>query len=132
MQRNLRMNELQLFALSEKALNDNGLKGYLYKRSSDSGKWQCRYFVQFQNLLFYYESDSTPKPSGVIFLEVSYIEKVTPQQSSRSSSQVSHSPLLISISPLFSLSSLNRFHCHMHTHTTCMPSPCSTLSLSLP
>lgn len=85
------MNELQLFALSEKALNDNGLKGYLFKRTTESGKWQCRYFVQFQNLLFYYESDSTPKPSGVIFLEGSYLEKVTQQQSSaRNSSQVSH------------------------------------------
>jgi hypothetical protein len=81
------MNELQLFALSEKALNDNGLKGYLFKRSTDSGKWQCRYFVQFQNLLFYYESDSTTKPSGVIFLEGSYLEKVTSPSSSSSSSR---------------------------------------------
>lgn len=102
MQRSLRMNELQLFALSEKALNDNGLKGYLFKRSTDSGKWQCRYFVQFQNLLFYYESDSTSKPSGVIFLEGSYCEKVTQQQSGRNASQVSARRTVHVLIPLIS------------------------------
>jgi len=71
------MNEIQLYALSEKAVNDNGLRGYLFKRSSDTSKWQLRYFILFQNLLFYYENEqSTHKPSGVIFLEGSYCDKV--------------------------------------------------------
>ena len=91
MQRSLRMNDLQLLALSEKALTDNGLKGYLYKRTSDSGKWQCRFFVVFQNLLFYFESETAVKPSGLIFLEGSYIEKVTsnPAVNTRNPSHVS-------------------------------------------
>lgn len=86
----MRMNEIQLYALSEKALHDNGPKGYLLKRTSDSGKWQTRYFVLFQNLLFYFENDTTVKPSGIIFLEGSYCDKMVSTASSGSSSSSKH------------------------------------------
>lgn len=89
MQRSLRMNEIQLYALSEKALNDNGLRGYLFKRSSDTSKWQLRWFVLFQNLLFYYENENSNKPSGVIFLEGSYCDKVVNATATSSSSSSS-------------------------------------------
>lgn len=69
MQRSLRMNELQLLALSEKALHDNGLRGYLFKRTNENSKWQLRWFIIFQNLLFYFENENGGRPSGVIFLE---------------------------------------------------------------
>ena len=73
------MNELQLLALAEKALHDNGIRGHLFKRTSENSKWQMRYFVLFQNILFYFENESTSKPSGLIFLEGSYCDKmVTP------------------------------------------------------
>ena len=73
------MNELQLLALAEKALHDNGIRGYLFKRTSENSKWQMRYFVLFQNILFYFENDTTVKPAGLIFLEGSYCDKmVTP------------------------------------------------------
>ena len=72
----MRINEIQLLALSEKALHDNGPKGYLFKRTNENNKWQMRYFVLFQNLLFYYENDQTLKPAGIIFLEGSYIDKM--------------------------------------------------------
>lgn len=75
----MRMNELQLLALSEKALHDNGIRGYLFKRTSENSKWQLRYFVLFQNILFYFENDAATKPAGLIFLEGSYCDKmVTP------------------------------------------------------
>ncbi|KAI2806402.1 Ras protein-specific guanine nucleotide-releasing factor [Blomia tropicalis] len=75
----MRMNELQLLALAEKALHDNGIRGHLFKRTSENSKWQMRYFVLFQNILFYFENESTSKPSGLIFLEGSYCDKmVTP------------------------------------------------------
>ncbi|KAI5697974.1 hypothetical protein M8J77_013251, partial [Diaphorina citri] len=35
------------------------------------------------NLLFYYESESSNKPSGVIFLEGCYCDRVIPDKSSR-------------------------------------------------
>ncbi|XP_077555803.1 ras-specific guanine nucleotide-releasing factor 2-like [Haemaphysalis longicornis] len=76
MQRALRMNDGQLLSLSEKALHDNCLRGYLCKRTADSARWQLRWFVLYQNLLFYYESDSAARPSGVLFLEGSYCERL--------------------------------------------------------
>ncbi|XP_064474467.1 ras-specific guanine nucleotide-releasing factor 2-like isoform X2 [Ornithodoros turicata] len=76
MQRALRMNDGQLLSLSEKAMHDNCLRGYLCKRTADSGRWQLRWFVLYQNLLFYYENDSTARPSGVVFLEGSYCERL--------------------------------------------------------
>src|SRR6218665_3595849 len=72
----MRMNELQLFALCEKALADNGPRGYLFKRTGESGKWQLRYFVLFQNMFFYFENENSTKPSGLIFLEGSYCDKL--------------------------------------------------------
>ncbi|XP_049269734.1 ras-specific guanine nucleotide-releasing factor 2 isoform X3 [Rhipicephalus sanguineus] len=76
MQRALRMNDAQLLSLSEKALHDNCLRGYLCKRTADSARWQLRWFVLYQNLLFYYENDTTTRPSGVLFLEGSYCERL--------------------------------------------------------
>ncbi|XP_054160727.1 ras-specific guanine nucleotide-releasing factor 1-like [Oppia nitens] len=87
MQRSLRMNDLQLLALSEKAHHDNGLRGYLFKRTSDNSKWQLRWFVLFQNILFYYENDSSTRPSGLIFLEGSYCDKVIQPSTGKNSQQ---------------------------------------------
>lgn len=85
------MNELQLLALAEKALHDNGKRGHLFKRTSENSKWQMRYFVLFQNILFYFENETTIKPSGLIFLEGSYVDKmVTPNTSGSSSHKSSH------------------------------------------
>ena len=85
MQRSLRMNEIQIYDLAEKALNDNGLRGYLFKRTSDNSKWQFKWFLIFQNLLFYYEHESSAKPSGIIFLEGSYCDKIVPAKNSSKS-----------------------------------------------
>ncbi|KPM07683.1 ras guanine nucleotide releasing factor-like protein [Sarcoptes scabiei] len=79
----MRMNEIQLLALAEKALHDNGIRGSLFKRTSENSKWQLRYFVLFQNLLFYYENDHSSKPSGVIFLEGSYCDKMVASTSGK-------------------------------------------------
>jgi len=100
MQRNMRMNELQLLALSEKALNDNGIRGLLFKRTSDNSKWQLRWFVLFQNMLFYFENETSNRPSGLIFLEGSYCDKIVQPSAGKNSTntQVSnHSLYFISI-----------------------------------
>lgn len=52
---NIRYNETQLIALIEKGLNDNSLRGFLYKRSSPSAKWRLKWFLLFENLLFYFD-----------------------------------------------------------------------------
>ncbi|XP_023333747.1 ras-specific guanine nucleotide-releasing factor 1, partial [Eurytemora carolleeae] len=83
-QRSVRINEGQLLGLAEKArysqpLYDCVLAGHLYKRCSDSNKWLLRWFRLYQNLLFYYDSEQCSKPTGVIFLEGCYCERlITP------------------------------------------------------
>ncbi|KAF0291344.1 Ras-specific guanine nucleotide-releasing factor 1 [Amphibalanus amphitrite] len=84
MQRSVRINESQLLMLAEKARYGEHLFGPLYKRTSDNSKWQLRWFnlyqcppaVVLQNLLFYYESESSSRPSGVILLEGCYCERL--------------------------------------------------------
>ena len=95
MQRSIRMNDLQLLALSEKALHDNGLRGHLFKRTSDNSKWQLRWFVLFQNILFYFENESSSRPSGLIFLEGSYCDKVIQPSTGKGSQQTQVSILKV-------------------------------------
>ncbi|XP_069694869.1 ras-specific guanine nucleotide-releasing factor 2-like [Periplaneta americana] len=76
MQRTVRVNENQLLMLSERAHYDHSLAGYLHKRTADSTKWQPRWFVLYQNLLFYYDSESCNRPSGVVLLEGCYCERL--------------------------------------------------------
>lgn len=71
-----------------KAKRENSMASYLYKRSSDTGKWQQRYFVLYQNLLFYFENDTATRPSGLALLEGSYCERViTPLKGKESEKQ---------------------------------------------
>ncbi|XP_035904093.1 ras-specific guanine nucleotide-releasing factor 2-like isoform X2 [Anopheles stephensi] len=76
MQRSVRVNENQLIMLSDRAQYDHSMHGHLHKRTSDNNKWQMRWFVLYQNLLFYYESEQASRPSGLIFLEGCYCERL--------------------------------------------------------
>ncbi|XP_045030323.1 ras-specific guanine nucleotide-releasing factor 1 isoform X1 [Daphnia magna] len=76
MQRPVRVNEVQLHTLGERARYDATIAGALYKRTSDGSKWQLRWFTLYQNVLFYWEAESSSRPSGVIFLEGSYCDRV--------------------------------------------------------
>ncbi|KAI0219030.1 Ras-specific guanine nucleotide-releasing factor 1, partial [Lamellibrachia satsuma] len=79
MQKGIRINESQLLYLAAKARQQKSLRGYLYKKSSDGSKWQLRWFKLYQNMLFYYENEHSPRPSGVALLEGCYCERlVTP------------------------------------------------------
>ncbi|CAL4068246.1 unnamed protein product, partial [Meganyctiphanes norvegica] len=83
MQRTIRINENQVLMLAEKARHDHNYIGYLYKRSSDSNKWQLRWFTLYQNLLFYSDGESSVKPSGVIMLEGCYCERLITNTNSK-------------------------------------------------
>lgn len=72
----MRFNEIQLLHLAEKALHDSCKRGYLFKRTSDNNKWQLRWFVLYQNILFYYDTEAATRPSGAILLEGSYCERL--------------------------------------------------------
>ncbi|XP_074594267.1 ras-specific guanine nucleotide-releasing factor 1-like isoform X2 [Brevipalpus obovatus] len=85
----LRMNEIQLYALAEKAVNDiANQRGWLFKRT-DSNKWQLRFFVLYQNLFFYFENETSNRPTGLILLEGSYCNKVI-QPSNKNCSYSQH------------------------------------------
>ncbi|XP_025156495.1 ras-specific guanine nucleotide-releasing factor 2 isoform X2 [Harpegnathos saltator] len=76
MQRTVRVNDAQLVMLSERAHYDHSLTGYLHKRATDSTKWQLRWFLLYQNMLFYYENENCSRPSGVILLEGCYCDRL--------------------------------------------------------
>lgn len=76
MQKNIRISEAQLLYLANKARVENTVCGYLYKRSSDMGRWQQRFFVLHQNVLFYYENETSARPSGIALLEGSYCDRI--------------------------------------------------------
>eukprot|EP00102_Acyrthosiphon_pisum_P026621 XP_016663831.1 PREDICTED: ras-specific guanine nucleotide-releasing factor 2-like isoform X2 [Acyrthosiphon pisum] len=76
MQRCVRVVDNQLLMLSDRARTDSTLTGNLHKKASDSGRWKNRFFVLYQNILFYYDYESCNKPSGVILLEGSYCSKL--------------------------------------------------------
>ncbi|VVD05471.1 unnamed protein product, partial [Leptidea sinapis] len=85
-QRSVRVNDGQLIALSERAQYDHSQAGYLHKRSADNAKWQLRWFILYQNLLFYYESENNTRPTGVLLLEGSYCERLSKAPMERNAS----------------------------------------------
>ncbi|XP_073979075.1 ras-specific guanine nucleotide-releasing factor 2-like isoform X2 [Rhodnius prolixus] len=88
MQRSVRVNESQLVMLSDRAHFDHSYSGYLYKRTSDSNKWQQRWFVLYQNLLFYYDAEGCSRPSGVVLLEGCYCERlISPSTKNKDSAE---------------------------------------------
>ncbi|XP_035446840.1 ras-specific guanine nucleotide-releasing factor 2 isoform X4 [Spodoptera frugiperda] len=85
-QRSVRVNDGQLLALSDRAQYDHSQTGYLHKRSSDNTKWQLRWFILYQNMLFYYESENNTRPTGVLMLEGSYCERLSKAPMERNAS----------------------------------------------
>ena len=72
-----KINEDHLLNLAIKARLENRECGYLSRRggqdpSSSPNKWQLKWFVLYQNLLFYYDNVNSSKPQGVYFLESCY------------------------------------------------------------
>ena len=97
MQKGVRLNDSQVLYLAAKAKQENTISGFLFKKSSDLGKWQLRYFVLYQNLLMYFESDSSSRPSGVALLEGSYCDRaITPANiKSKGEAEKQVSPLML-------------------------------------
>ncbi|RZF36325.1 hypothetical protein LSTR_LSTR006589 [Laodelphax striatellus] len=78
----IRVQDAQLCVLAERAHFDKSMAGYLHKRQADTNKWQLRWFLLYQNLLFYYESETSSRPSGVVMLEGCYCERLIASSSS--------------------------------------------------
>lgn len=69
MQKGIRLNDGHVASLGLLARKDGARRGYLSKRSADNTKWQTKWFALLHNLLFYFESDSSTRPSGLYLLE---------------------------------------------------------------
>uniref|UniRef100_A0A8I6AEJ3 RAS protein-specific guanine nucleotide-releasing factor 1 n=1 Tax=Rattus norvegicus TaxID=10116 RepID=A0A8I6AEJ3_RAT len=94
MQKAIRLNDGHVVSLGLLAQRDGTRKGYLSKRSSDNPKWQTKWFALLQNLLFYFESDSSSRPSGLYLLEGSICKRMpSPKRgtSSKESDKQRHS-----------------------------------------
>ena len=75
MKLNVKVNELQILHLAVLAKNFPTKCGYLEKKSGKkvvdqtSVRWQRRWCAVYYNFMFYYETESSPKPQGVILLD---------------------------------------------------------------
>ncbi|RDD45239.1 Ras-specific guanine nucleotide-releasing factor 2 [Trichoplax sp. H2] len=77
----LRVNEAQLNWLSANARTQSTTSGRLHRKVTTDqvtgkSKWQTRWYVLYQNILFSYESENSNKASGIILLENSCCEPV--------------------------------------------------------
>uniref|UniRef100_A0A8C9Z527 Ras protein specific guanine nucleotide releasing factor 1 n=1 Tax=Sander lucioperca TaxID=283035 RepID=A0A8C9Z527_SANLU len=69
MQKGLRLNDGHITYLALLAKKDGTRRGCLSKKSSDNTKWHSKWFALLQNMLFYFENDSSSRPSGLYLLE---------------------------------------------------------------
>ena len=69
MQKGMRLNDGHITYLALLAKKDGTRRGCLCKKSSEQTKWHAKWFCLLQNMLFYFESDSSSRPSGLYLLE---------------------------------------------------------------
>lgn len=69
MQKGVRLNDGHITYLALLAKKDGTRRGSLSKKSSDNTKWHSKSFALLQNMLFYFENDSSSRPSGLYLLE---------------------------------------------------------------
>ncbi|XP_052045253.1 ras-specific guanine nucleotide-releasing factor 1 isoform X1 [Apodemus sylvaticus] len=99
MQRPIRLNDGHVVALAMRAQKDGTRKGYLCKNTSDNPKWQTKWFALLQNLLFYFESDTSPRPSGLYLLEGCVCKRIpSPKRGSKESGEKQYYYFTVSFS----------------------------------
>lgn len=65
----MRLNDGHVTYLGLLAKKDGTRRGCLSKKSSDNTKWHTKWFALLQNMLFYFENESSSRPSGLYLLE---------------------------------------------------------------
>uniref|UniRef100_A0AAQ5ZK68 Ras protein specific guanine nucleotide releasing factor 1 n=1 Tax=Amphiprion ocellaris TaxID=80972 RepID=A0AAQ5ZK68_AMPOC len=75
MQKGMRLNDGHITYLALLAKKDGTRRGCLSKKSSDNTKWHSKWFALLQNMLFYFENDSSSRPSGLYLLEGSVCDR---------------------------------------------------------
>uniref|UniRef100_A0AAQ4RG41 Ras protein-specific guanine nucleotide-releasing factor 2a n=1 Tax=Gasterosteus aculeatus aculeatus TaxID=481459 RepID=A0AAQ4RG41_GASAC len=69
MQKSVRYNEGHALFLSALARKEGTKRGNLCKKSAENSRWHEKFFVLFQNILFYSENEQSAKPAGIYLLE---------------------------------------------------------------
>uniref|UniRef100_A0A3P9NUX5 Ras protein specific guanine nucleotide releasing factor 1 n=1 Tax=Poecilia reticulata TaxID=8081 RepID=A0A3P9NUX5_POERE len=69
MQKGMRLNDGHITYLALLAKKDGTRRGFLSKKSSDNTKWHSKWFALLQNMMFYFENESSSRPSGLYLLE---------------------------------------------------------------
>ncbi|KAJ3605148.1 hypothetical protein NHX12_027198 [Muraenolepis orangiensis] len=91
MQKSVRYNEGHALYLSVVARKEGSKRGVLSKKTAENSRWSDRFFALFQNLLFYFESEQSARPSGIYLLEGCTCERSSPPAPKVSSSSSSSS-----------------------------------------
>ncbi|KAM9447275.1 ras-specific guanine nucleotide-releasing factor 2 isoform 1-T1 [Clarias gariepinus] len=76
MQKSVRYNEGHALYLSVVARKEGIKRGYLSKKTTENSKWHEKFFALHQNVLFYFDSEQSARPSGIYLLEGCTCERV--------------------------------------------------------
>ncbi|XP_030647409.1 ras-specific guanine nucleotide-releasing factor 2 [Chanos chanos] len=76
MQKSVRYNEGHALYLAVVARKEGTKRGYLSKKTTENSRWHEKYFALYQNVLFYFDSDQSTRPSGIYLLEGCTCERV--------------------------------------------------------
>uniref|UniRef100_A0A8C1DV57 Ras protein-specific guanine nucleotide-releasing factor 2b n=1 Tax=Cyprinus carpio carpio TaxID=630221 RepID=A0A8C1DV57_CYPCA len=76
MQKSVRYNEGHALYLSVIARKEGTKRGYLSKKTTENSKWHEKFFALYQNVLFYFDTDQSARPSGIYLLEGCTCERV--------------------------------------------------------
>ncbi|XP_041436423.1 ras-specific guanine nucleotide-releasing factor 2-like isoform X2 [Xenopus laevis] len=76
MQKSLRLNEGHALYLALLARKEGNQRGFLSKKATETSRWHDKWFALYQNVLFYFDSEQSGRPSGVYLLEGCSCERV--------------------------------------------------------
>uniref|UniRef100_A0A4W4FXA3 Ras protein-specific guanine nucleotide-releasing factor 2a n=1 Tax=Electrophorus electricus TaxID=8005 RepID=A0A4W4FXA3_ELEEL len=76
MQKSVRYNEGHALYLSVVARKEGTKRGHLNKKTTENSKWHEKYFALYQNVLFYFDTEQSARPSGIYLLEGCTCERV--------------------------------------------------------
>lgn len=69
MQKGVRYNEGHALYLSVVARKEGTKRGFLSKKSAENSRWTEKFFALHQNVLFYFDSEQSARPTGIYLLE---------------------------------------------------------------
>ncbi|KAG8598449.1 hypothetical protein GDO81_002617 [Engystomops pustulosus] len=78
MQKSVRCNEGHALYLALVARKEGTKRGILSKKGTETSRWHEKWFALFQNVLFYFETEQSGRPSGMYMLEGCSCERVPP------------------------------------------------------